>query len=97
MSPDPSPQRGEVWWVAFDPSVGGEIQKTRPAVIVSNDGPYDNWQGEFAMTMASSGQMQLAGIVVNASMNYPSIDSNMQGWRAMAMASSLVTAMTSSM
>ena len=29
--------RGEVWWVSFDPSVGGEIQKRRPAVIVSND------------------------------------------------------------
>lgn len=29
--------RGEVWWVSFDPSLGGEIQKTRPAVIVSND------------------------------------------------------------
>ena len=29
--------RGEVWWVDFDPAVGGEIQKTRPAVIVSND------------------------------------------------------------
>ena len=31
------PRRGEVWWVAFDPSVGGEIQKTRPAVILSNN------------------------------------------------------------
>lgn len=30
-------KRGEVYWLAFDPSVGGEIQKTRPAVIVSND------------------------------------------------------------
>ena len=30
-------QRGEVWWVSFDPSVGGEIRKRRPAVIVSND------------------------------------------------------------
>ncbi|PDV98623.1 type II toxin-antitoxin system PemK/MazF family toxin [Candidatus Chloroploca asiatica] len=30
-------KRGEVWWVNFDPSVGGEIQKERPAVIVSND------------------------------------------------------------
>jgi mRNA interferase MazF len=30
-------KRGEVYWIAFDPSVGGEIQKTRPAVIVSND------------------------------------------------------------
>ena len=29
--------RGEVWWVDFDPSLGGEIQKTRPAVIVGND------------------------------------------------------------
>ncbi len=29
--------RGEVWWVDFDPSCGSEIQKTRPAVIVSND------------------------------------------------------------
>ena len=30
-------KRGEVWWVNFDSSVGGEIQKKRPAVIVSND------------------------------------------------------------
>lgn len=30
-------KRGEVWWVNFDPSVGGEIRKRRPAVIVSND------------------------------------------------------------
>jgi len=39
QAPDrlPKPQRGEVWWVAFDPSIGGEIRKTRPAVIVSND------------------------------------------------------------
>jgi mRNA interferase MazF len=37
MSADKTPLRGEVWWVAFDPSIGGEIRKTRPAVIVSND------------------------------------------------------------
>ncbi|MFW9621696.1 MAG: type II toxin-antitoxin system PemK/MazF family toxin [Macromonas sp.] len=30
-------KRGEVWWVEFDPGVGSEIRKTRPAVIVSND------------------------------------------------------------
>src|SRR3990170_6487054 len=30
-------KRCEVWWVNFDPSVGGEIRKKRPAVIVSND------------------------------------------------------------
>ena len=30
-------QRGEVWWVDFNPSIGGESQKVRPAIIVSND------------------------------------------------------------
>jgi mRNA interferase MazF len=37
MSRGSAPRRGEVWWVAFDPAIGGEIRKTRPAVIVSND------------------------------------------------------------
>ena len=32
-----SVKRGEVWWVAFDASVGGEIRKTRPAIIISNN------------------------------------------------------------
>ena len=30
-------KRGEVWWVNFDPSIGGEIKKKRPAVIIGND------------------------------------------------------------
>ncbi len=30
-------RRGDVWLVSFDPSLGGEVQKTRPAVILSND------------------------------------------------------------
>lgn len=30
-------RRGEVWWVNFEPSLGGEIRKQRPAVIISND------------------------------------------------------------
>ena len=30
-------KRGDVWWINFDPSIGGEIRKQRPAVIVSND------------------------------------------------------------
>jgi mRNA interferase MazF len=30
-------KRSEIWWVNFDPSLGGEIRKKRPAVIVSND------------------------------------------------------------
>src|SRR6266540_1915375 len=30
-------QRGEIWLVNLDPTMGSEIQKTRPAVIVSSD------------------------------------------------------------
>ena len=31
------PQRGEVYLVSFDPTVGAEIQKTRPALVLQND------------------------------------------------------------
>ncbi len=30
-------KRAEVWWVHFEPAVGGEVRKERPVVIVSND------------------------------------------------------------
>ena len=30
-------KRGDVWWVEFDPAIGSEIAKRRPAIIVSND------------------------------------------------------------
>lgn len=30
-------KRGRIWWVNFEPAVGGEVRKERPAVIVSND------------------------------------------------------------
>ncbi len=29
------PKRGEIWWVALDPTLGSEIRKTRPCVVVS--------------------------------------------------------------
>lgn len=31
------PKRGEVYWVKLDPTIGSEINKTRPALIISND------------------------------------------------------------
>ena len=31
------PRRGEIYLVSFDPALGYEIQKTRPAVIIQND------------------------------------------------------------
>ncbi len=29
--------RGEIWWINFKLSLGGEIKKQRPAIIISND------------------------------------------------------------
>jgi mRNA interferase MazF len=34
---DEAPQRGEVWIMRFGSSFGGEMQKVRPAVVLSND------------------------------------------------------------
>ncbi len=34
----PEPKRGEVWQVDLDPTVGSEIQKSRPCVVVSTEG-----------------------------------------------------------
>ena len=31
------PQRGEIYLVNFDPTIGSEIKKTRPALILQND------------------------------------------------------------
>jgi mRNA interferase MazF len=31
------PRRGDIYWVSLDPTVGSEIQKTRPGLILSND------------------------------------------------------------
>ena len=52
------PQRGEIWTVQFDPSVGAEIRKTRPAVVCNVDSigklplriivPLTDWQPPFA-------------------------------------------------
>lgn len=37
MPRSPRPRRGDVWTVSLDPTLGHEIQKTRPAVIVTSD------------------------------------------------------------
>jgi mRNA interferase MazF len=54
----PVPKRGEVWKVTFDPTVGTEIRKTRPAIVVSSDAvgilpiklvaPITDWKAHFA-------------------------------------------------
>jgi mRNA interferase MazF len=31
------PKRGDVYWVSLNPTQGDEVQKTRPALVISND------------------------------------------------------------
>ena len=47
-------QRGEVWWVEFDPAVGSEIRKTRPGVIVSNNSANRNLSRVIVVPLSSN-------------------------------------------
>ncbi|HXU34894.1 MAG TPA: type II toxin-antitoxin system PemK/MazF family toxin [Blastocatellia bacterium] len=58
MSSINPPQRGEVWLVSLDPTVGSELKKTRPAVVISSDAvgrlpikvvaPITDWKDHYA-------------------------------------------------
>ena len=50
-------------------------------VILSNDGPYDNWHGEYAVLLAHAGGPALAGIVVSTGGAWFDLDSNFSGWQ----------------
>jgi mRNA interferase MazF len=54
-------KRGEVWWVDFDPARGGEVRKTRPAVIVSTD-----------LANAHLNRLQVVPLTSNTGRLYPS-------------------------
>ncbi|HKP12203.1 MAG TPA: type II toxin-antitoxin system PemK/MazF family toxin [Blastocatellia bacterium] len=58
-SPDSRiPKRGEIWLVSFDPTIGAEIRKTRPAIVISSDAvgrlpvklvaPLTDWKDHYA-------------------------------------------------
>ena len=75
-------QRGEVWWVDFEPSFGSEIQKTRPAVIVSNNA-----------SNAALNRLQVLPLTSNTGRLYPSeAVVRIAGKDSKAMADQLTTA-----
>ena len=57
-------KRGEVWWVEFDPSVGSEIRKKRPAVIMSNDAANRNLARVVVVPLTSNTGRQYPGEAV---------------------------------
>jgi mRNA interferase MazF len=75
-------KRGEVWWVNFDPVVGTEIAKTRPAIIVSNDA-----------ANRALGRVVVVPLTSNTTQIYPGEDVvTVAGRQSKAMASQIMAA-----
>ena len=52
------PKRGEIWLVNFDPSIGVEIKKTRPALIIQNNA--GNFASEATIVAAITSSQRLS-------------------------------------
>lgn len=48
--------RGEVWLVALDPTLGSEIQKTRPCVVISPPEMHNHLRTVIVAPMTSKGR-----------------------------------------
>jgi mRNA interferase MazF len=75
-------KRGEVWWVRFGPAIGGEVQKERPAIVVSND-----------ISNRHLNRVQVVPLTTNVERVYPSEAMvTIRGKKHKAMADQLTTA-----
>lgn len=75
-------RRGDVYWINFDPSIGGEIRKRRPAVIISNNAANE-----------ALNRIQVVPLTSNAGRLYPSEAMvTIEGKPSKAMADQLTTA-----
>jgi hypothetical protein len=59
---------------------GLPVSAENPVILV-NDGPFDNWQGEYALLFAHAGGPPIAGIVVGVGRTWPDLEANLTGWR----------------
>lgn len=74
-------KRGDVWWMDFEPSIGGEIGKQRPGVILSND-----------ESNRFLNRLQVVPLTTNVSRVYPSeIVIMVRGRRHKALADQITT------
>lgn len=74
-------KRGEVWWMDFEPSVGGEIGKQRPGVVISND-----------ESNRFLNRIQVVPLTTNVSKVYPSeVVVSVRGKRHKALADQITT------
>lgn len=58
----------------------------RNPIILDNDGWKDNWQGEYAMLLASKGTARLLAIIVSDSRYWIDVNDNAAGWKNMVTA-----------
>jgi mRNA interferase MazF len=64
--------RGEVWWVNFEPALGSEITKIRPAVIISNNSANRNLSRIVVIPLTSNTGRQYPGEAIITVNNTPS-------------------------